>query len=495
MLENALYQTQQVMELEKLAINAGRSAYDLMKAAATAAFRGLQQTWPKATTLCICCGKGNNAGDGYVLAQMAAQQGMRVQLIYLVDPASLSGPAQQALADCSDEKVTQVAWHEALTLDADVIVDALLGTGLRGQVSDDFAGCVAQINAASAPVLALDVPSGLDANTGCVHGCAVKADLTVTFIGNKQGLHTAQGPEHSGRIVVDSLNLNAEFYQSLKPAARLLCGEIVKQLLPRRARTAHKGCYGHVLVIGGDYGMGGAVRMAAEAALRVGAGLVSVATRPEHVAIVAGHRPEIMAHQVRQAAELEPLLERATVVVIGPGLGQTDWARDLLARVASVSLPKLIDADGLNLLAQQPSKCNDWVLTPHPGEAGRLLEMTSAEVQENRFHALAQIQQKYGGTVVLKGAGTLIKSEDKSPAVCNRGNPGMATGGMGDILSGVIAGLMAQGLTLAEASEAGVYLHALAADRAVAQCGERGLMATDLLSWLRRAVNPDDGLE
>lgn len=265
----------------------------------------------------------------------------------------------------------------------------------------------------------------------------------------------------------------------------------IKAWLPKRQRDANKSDYGHVLVIGGDYGMGGAVRMAAEAALRVGAGLVSVATRPEHINIVSGIRPEIMCHSVETAQDLAPLLARATFIVIGPGLGKSEWAQELLARVLQAKQPKLLDADALNLLAQNPVCCENWILTPHPGEAGRLLDEATEAVQADRIKAVQALEKKYGGVVVLKGAGTLVQTEKAKPTICEAGNPGMASGGMGDVLSGVIAGLAAQGLSLENAAKAGVFLHACAGDLAAAEGGERGLLATDLLLHLRQLVNLD----
>ncbi len=263
-------------------------------------------------------------------------------------------------------------------------------------------------------------------------------------------------------------------------------------LLPKRRRHANKGDYGHVLVIGGDYGMGGAVRMAAEAALRVGAGLVSVATRPEHVGVVTTCRPEIMCHQIHVPEDLDSLLQRATVLVIGPGLGKSEWSRKLFNHLINFNLPKVIDADGLNLLAEAPQKQTQWILTPHPGEAARLLKITVSEIQQDRQKAVKSLQKNYGGVAILKGAGTLVQNGLLNQAIhCSAGNPGMASGGMGDVLSGVIGGLLAQKLDLTQAAEIGVQIHSQAADQAAAQGGERGLLACDLLPYLRLLVNPD----
>lgn len=256
--------------------------------------------------------------------------------------------------------------------------------------------------------------------------------------------------------------------------------------LPPRQREAHKGDFGHVLVVGGDYGMAGAVRLAAEAAARVGAGLVSVATRPEHAATVCAARPELMCHGVNQITDIMPLLAKATVVLIGPGLGKSGWARQLLAQVRQIPITLLLDADALNLLAEQPGQRPDWVLTPHPGEAGRLLQMPVSAIQQDRISAIQALKERYHGTVVLKGAGSLVLGERLWQ--CNAGNPGMATGGMGDVLSGVIAGLIAQGLTLEDAARIGIYIHARAGDQAAAK-GQRGLLAQDVINELRSQVN------
>ena len=248
---------------------------------------------------------------------------------------------------------------------------------------------------------------------------------------------------------------------------------------------------GHVLVVGGDRGFGGAARLTAEAAARSGAGLVSLATRPEHVAPVLSARPEIMVRGVVDADDLSGLLKQASVIAVGPGLGRDRWGRALWSRVAEVAKPLIVDADGLNLLAESPRYRDDWVLTPHPGEAARLLARNTSQIQADRFAAVRNLRLRFGGVALLKGAGTLVSVENTRPVgVCSSGNPGMASGGMGDVLTGVIAGLVAQGFTLGDATELGVCLHAAAADAAALDGGERGMLATDLMPQLRRFVNP-----
>jgi len=257
------------------------------------------------------------------------------------------------------------------------------------------------------------------------------------------------------------------------------------EILPRRH---HKGDAGHLLVIGGTQGMGGAVCLAGEAALRVGVGLVSVATRPEHAAYLNSGCPELMVNGVESRSDLSSLLQRATAVVVGPGLGLESWGRDLFSRLLEIELPLVIDADGLNLLSEQPTTAGNWILTPHPGEAARLLAGSTCEVQRDRLGAVRRLQEHYGGVCTLKGAGTLIATPNGSLSICDRGNPGMASAGMGDLLAGVIGSLLAQGLDLEEAAKSGAWLHSSAADLAATD-GERGMIASDLLPGLRRLVD------
>ena len=256
-----------------------------------------------------------------------------------------------------------------------------------------------------------------------------------------------------------------------------------------RKKNSHKGEYGHVLVIGGGVGMPGAVALAAKAALRTGAGAVSIVTMPEHVSAVLPLVPEAMIWGIDQVNDLKPLLEKASFCILGPGLGESEWAKTLFLAAISSQLPMLIDASALRLLAQVPQNDDNWILTPHPGEAASLLSCSTKEIQENRFQSAALIQKKYGGVVVLKGSGTLIQTLEKNVFICPKGNPGMATAGMGDVLSGIIAGLCAQGLSLSEAAMLGVWLHALAADSITKDQGERGLIASDLINRIPKILN------
>jgi ADP-dependent NAD(P)H-hydrate dehydratase / NAD(P)H-hydrate epimerase len=265
--------------------------------------------------------------------------------------------------------------------------------------------------------------------------------------------------------------------------------DYVHFLKPRK-KDAHKGDFGHVLIIGGTLGFGGAVRLSGEAALRTGAGLVSIATHPHHASFIQASRPELMCHGINQASDLLPLLERASVLVIGPGLGQSNWSQQLLITTLNITdKPIVIDADALNLLSKQPYQSQAHHLyTPHPGEASRLLHTTTMTIQQDRLNAFNQLTEQYKGIVILKGANTLIGQQNQTTHVCGAGNPGMASAGMGDVLTGIIASLIAQKLPLLDAACLGVLIHALAADQA-AKAGQRGLIASDLFLPLYHLVN------
>jgi NAD(P)H-hydrate epimerase len=405
----------------------------------------------------------------------------------LGDAGTISGDALQARQQAVANGVNIRPYDEGELLGVGVIVDAMLGTGLGGEVRDAYREAIEAVNVSGAPVLAVDIPSGLCSDTGRVLGAAVRADLTVTFIGLKRGLFTQAAADHVGAIYFSDLAVPPEIYAQVESRCSRLELEALLERLPERPATAHKGLYGTVLVVGGDYGMAGAAAMAAEAALRCGTGLVRVATRPEHVAALVARVPEAMPQGVESGEDFAPLLEAADVLVVGPGLGQSAWSEHLLQRALASGKPMVLDADGLNLLADGRAGAaqaqENRVLTPHPGEAARLLDSTTGDVQADRFAAVAALQQRYGGAVVLKGNGSLI-ADGNEVLLSDYGNPGMASGGMGDVLSGVIGALLAQGLPAVEAAALGVCLHGAAADLA-AEDGQRGLVATDLMPHLR----------
>ncbi len=489
-----VYQIHQIRELEKLAVKQFDIAGTIMmQRAGKAAFEFLLRRWPNANRIAVFCGGGNNGGDGYVLAGLAKERGLDVTVWQLSSHANYSEEAAEALAFCRQTGVEIEPFDATADFHhPDVIVDAMCGIGLKAAPGADIAAAIQRIQRQQAPIFALDIPTGVNADTGCVAGAAIHATATMTFIGFKLGLLTGAGVACTGELVLNDLQLPPELFTCVKPSVEKIHINLFGKYLKPRLRDWHKGKSGHLLVIGGDAGFAGAPRMAAEAALRVGAGLVSVATRPECAVAMSNTRPEIMCHGVENADQLVPLIEKADAIVVGPGLGQSAWADELWQCAAGAGLPLLADADALNMLSQQTVEANveagRWILTPHPGEAARLLGMLPAQIQENRLDAARAICKRYGGVCVLKGAGTLIVDADSVPALCDKGNPGMATAGMGDILSGVIGGLLAQQVPVGDAAKLGVYLHAMAGDLAAKE-GERGMIATDLLPYLRRLVN------
>jgi NAD(P)H-hydrate epimerase len=485
-----IFSAESIRAIDHAAINdAGIAGYTLMTRAAAAALEAALAKYPHAMRWQIICGGGNNGGDGYVLARLAADRGIEVSVLALSPPESLRGDAATAWQEFAAAGGIACAWEDSIDPEADLLVDALLGSGLQRDVAGRFAEVVNAINEHAAAVLAIDIPSGLNADTGVVMGVAVRANLTVTFVGLKCGLFLGDGPDCVGELQCAELEIPPKYVAAQQPKLRRIDRSLIKSLLSPRRANAHKGDFGHVLVVGGGPGMSGAVRLCAEAALRGGAGLVSVATHPSHHAMLVSGRPELMCHAIESAADLAPLVTRATTIAVGPGLGTTEWSRALFDAALDSGLPLVVDADALNILSRSGLRRPDWILTPHPGEAARLLDCTTAEVQGDRCRALTRIGEQFGGTAVLKGSGSLVTSAAGAHWICTAGNPGMAAPGMGDVLTGIIAAMAAQGLPAEMAAVAGVYLHARAGDTA-ALAGERGLLASDVLQELRAWVNP-----
>ena len=458
----------------------------LMQRAGQAGWRQLLERWPDAQKVVVACGSGNNGGDGYVLAAHALESGRDIRVVRAVAPASAL--AERACA--AFESAGGVCTSDiAAIAGADVVVDAVFGIGLSRAPEGAAAGLIDAINTSERPVLALDVPSGVDADSGNVAGAAVRAAVTLQFLSAHPGLATGAAIDFRGVDAMDALGVVIDRRDA---KAFALSADGLAEWLRPRARDSHKGTYGHVLCVGGDQGSGGAIALCAQAALRSGAGLVSAAARAEHVGALIGARPEIMAASAESAPALERLIARVDVIAIGPGLGQQAWGASLWKAVLDSDKPLVIDADALNLLAREPrSLPPDTVLTPHPGEAARLLGRPVAEVQADRYAAVQKLVARFGCVVVLKGAGTIVMAPDRKPCVITAGNPGMAVGGMGDLLTGVIAALRAQKLPAFDAAACGALLHAVAGDDAAADGGERGLLPSDLLVHLRMRANPE----
>lgn len=467
----------------------GGDGYVLMQRAGQAAWQHLLQRWPSAQRISVVCGPGNNGGDGYVLARLAHRSGRKASVLHLAEHVPRTPLAQRACTEYVSSGGRIELFPEALP-QGDVVVDALFGIGLARAADAAAAALIDAINVQAAPVFSLDVPSGLDSDLGSAPGKVVHATATLQFIARHAGLYSGAALEQVGLLGLDRLDAPEEAFDTVDPCAMLLTGEALSRwLLPRR-RNTHKGESGRALCIGGDHGHGGAIALCAEAALRSGAGLLDVATRENHVPVLLARRPEAMAHAVESGEDLQPLLAQADAVAIGPGLGQGEWARAMLRLALASGRPLVIDADALNLVAAESRAPADAILTPHPGEAARLLGSDNASVQRDRFAAARAIAHRYDAATVLKGAGTIVCAPGEIPRVIDAGNPGMAVGGMGDVLTGVIVALRASGLSAFDAASAGALLHSLAGD-AAAGAGERGLLPSDLFPHLRRLANPE----
>lgn len=480
----SLHDAAQVRALDARLMAAGTPGAVLMQRAAQAAWRALRRRWPQLRKLCVLAGPGNNGGDGYLLAAIARRAGWDVQVYSLADPARLRDAAAQAYAEACAQGVQVQPWHAEAVLDG-LLVDAMLGTGLAGELREPYATAVARVNASGLPCLALDIPSGLCADTGRLWGAAVRADLTVTFIALKLGLFTGAGPDQVGELCFADLQADAALCAAAPAMAqRLTAGNL--QRLPARPRTTHKGRCGRLLVVGGERGYGGAALLAAQSGLRGGAGMVSLATREEHVAGALARCPELMVRGLLSSGQLLALLPGHDVLVVGPGLGQGAWGRSLLTAAAQFEGAQVWDADALNLLAAGRVQIRAGaVLTPHPGEAARLLGCSLAEVQDDRPAAALRLAQRYQAVVVLKGAGSLV-TDGHALRLCEHGHPAMAGPGLGDVLAGLIGALLAQGLAALPASELAVWLHARAGER-LGQAG-RGLLASELVGVIRELL-------
>jgi ADP-dependent NAD(P)H-hydrate dehydratase / NAD(P)H-hydrate epimerase len=484
---NRLYGEGGMRELDRRAMaQPGMGGGALMERAGAALLEALSDHFPVAGRLGVLCGPGNNGGDGFVLARHATAAGWSV---------TVYAGAAGAGADTDGGRARR-AWTEsggaieplgAFSPDqAGIWADCLFGIGLRRPLEGPYAELAETLNRSGAKVLAADVPSGVDIDTGCVRGIAVRAWLTVTMIADKFGLHTGPAVDYAGMVRVAGLGVPEPLFDGVPWLATRVTPEQVPIGLPLRRPGAHKGDFGHLLVIGGAPGYSGAARLTAAAALRAGAGRVTLVTHPEHAALANIDRPELMVRSALTARDLGPLLAAADAVAVGPGLGQGGWGRALWLAAADWRGPLVVDADALNLLAQAPRWRDDWVLTPHPGEAGRLLGSKASAVNADRLAALRAIGERYGGAVLLKGAGTLVTAGlGERPACVTGGHPGMATAGMGDVLTGIVAALRAQGLGAGAAAATGAAWHIAAAQLAAQRLGgQRGMLAGDVVDAL-----------
>lgn len=489
----------------------------LMTNAGTGVVKAMESRFgsPTGKIVTVFCGKGNNGGDGFVVARLLRQKQASVKVLLMSDPADLSGDAKlmyrrfvRMAGVASVQSCPSSSQMQAVLSESDYVVDALLGTGLSSPVTGVYRVAIDAINAVSSergtPVIAVDLPSGIHADTGAIMGAAVRAALTVTFGLPKLGLYVGAGIDHAGEIRIVDIGIPPSCIDAVESSVSLITGEYVRRLIPRRPPSAHKGTYGHAGIVAGSVGKTGAAAMAAKAALRVGSGLVTVATPASANNVLEAKLLEAMTAPMPETevgtlamAGLDRLLAFAherSAVAIGPGLTTYPETADLI-RTLTVRLekPSVLDADALNALSRHTdllSTCKvSPILTPHPGEMARLEEQaTPQSVNADRIGTATRFAQAYGVVLVLKGARTVVARPDGQVAICPTGNPGMATAGTGDVLTGIIVGLLAQRLSVWDAACVGTYIHGLAGDLAAAEFGPTGMIAGDLIDRIPYAL-------
>lgn len=484
------YSMDQVREGESYAASAkGLEMFSLMERAGQAVFAIGMAQYPSSEHWLVCCGSGNNGGDGYIVASLAKSVGMFVTVWQLGDPEQLTGDARTAylhwlhhggqIFDAEKEQVPETV---------DVIIDALLGTGLNGNVRPNVQVVIEKLNTFPAPIVAVDIPSGLCGDTGRVLGDSIKANHTMSFIGLKQGLVTGQARDYVGELHFAGLGVEDVFDHQNHPTAWATGCSTLDTVLPARLSNSHKGSFGKALLVGGNDGMGGALILCAKAAAKCGAGMVATLCHQHNVTPLLITIPEVMSSDWDELSCIESRLAWCDVIALGPGLGRDSSARAIYHIVSASHLHKVFDADALHFLALNPNIDHQRIITPHSAEAAKLLDIPVEVIEADRFKSVRQLQAQYGGVAVLKGPGTLVCDGEKT-WVCLAGNPGMASAGMGDVLTGVIVALLAQGLSLSDAARFGVLLHSRAGDKEATISGQRGLLASDVINHLRSLIN------
>lgn len=496
-LPHHIFSSQEVKAIESLyAKDHHGSCFDLMQRAGRAVVDEILKLNMQDCNVWIFVGRGNNGGDGYIVASLLDEQHVQYRLFSLGEPhegteaylayqyyLSIGGKIEYSLPNFDENP-------------PDIIVDALLGTGLNSAPRSPFDDWILFINRMHAYTISVDVPSGLNADTGVVVGDCVKADLCVCMLALKAGLLTSDAVDYTGKIIFNDLGFKVNNYWGSKspmvsstlPVMRKDYEAIIEDL-PVRMRSAHKGDSGKVLVIGGQEGMGGAINICANAALRTGAGLVKAATHHNNVSALNAHRPEIMTVNFTDLNVMQQAIDFADVIAIGPGLSVDDNAVALLSLIKDTQKVVIYDADALNVIAKTSCQiAKRCVLTPHPMECARLLHINIEKVQENRLLATTLLQQKFGGVALLKGAGTIV-CDGKFLTIINEGSPAMASGGMGDLLTGMIAALVAQGLSVRDAVISAACIHGKAGYLAGRDHGVIGTIASDLLPYVHKLVN------
>ena len=504
--------THTMQEIDRQAIEEfGIPSLDLMENAGQSCVDAIISGFGPTGSATIIAGKGNNGGDGYVIARLLRLAGWSVTVHVLAEHSQISGDAainlerlpKDIVAYCPHEGQLPARYRDDIAR-ADVIVDAMLGTGLSSDVSGVYRDAIEIINASGRPVLSVDIPSGIHGTTGRVLGDAVHASVTVSFACAKLGHVLFPGAEYSGRLIIADIGIPPAVMEAV-PGYELLNDETISPLLRRRDRQAHKGDFGHCLVIAGSTGKTGASALSANSAVRAGSGLVTLAVAESLHCILEIKSTEVMTVPLpdsnsgyltgRAFPAIEKLLQGKDALALGPGLGRHSGTTALVQKIVeSVSLPMVIDADGLNALSGhctslRRKKSDQIVLTPHPGEMARLLGTSIPGIEADRIQTALEFARNFGVYLVLKGARTIIASPDGTAAINSSGNPGMASGGMGDVLTGIIASLLGQRYSAWDACCMGVFIHGYAADMVAEQKGEIGICATDVQEMLPYAYN------
>lgn len=471
-----VYQSHQIKQVDKLsAEHLQINSFQLMKKAGRSIFEYIKNY----KKICIVAGAGNNAGDGFIIAKLALDLNKDVYVWSLINPEKFCGDAKYAVQEylSAGGKISAAPPVN----NYECIVDALFGTGLCRDIEEKFADAVEWINLQSGNVVSVDIPSGLDADTGCVRGVAVKANTTVSVISYKPGLITNNGKDYCGKLFLEDLDVPQGVFAIEKPNISLLNISLLSKLYQQRKQNSHKGSFGRAVIVGGNDGMLGASILSGRAALRSGCGLVETVNNNEYPELVSLHCPELITAGSIYSSRL---IQNCDVVAVGPGLGLNSESQDTLNFCLKQQKPMVIDADALTLVARQ-NECfsHPVIMTPHPKEAADLLGTTIKQVQSDRVLAAENISRKYNCITVLKGSGTIICDTNRHKYICPYGYDGMATAGMGDVLTGMIAGLLAQGYSEIDSATTAVVWHAVTAENC-----EKGnsLIASDVIENLHK---------
>ena len=508
--------TSEIMRgLDKKALEFGIESIILMENAGRSVYQAIIKDFKNNADkgVVVFSGKGNNGGDGFVTARYLINNGFETDVVFLGDPGELSDDAKAnhtALSRITEHIHYINSTDELKSLGINIkerglVVDALLGTGIKGDVKVLYMEIINMINESGLPVVSVDIPSGVDADSGQVLGTAVRAKKTVTFGLAKIGLVVHPGCEHAGDLEVADISIPKRLIDSISVPYNLVTHKLVGSMFKPRGLSTNKGDYGHVLVIGGSQGKSGSVILAAKAALRAGSGLVTVSGPEGLMPIFESTVTEALKEPLNETLEgfiarsaieqVDKLMQTSDVVALGPGMGTEketiDFVHNLLDRC---KIPMVIDADGINIIAHNPDVLlsrgrEDLVLTPHPGEFGRLVNMHAHEINKDRIRLSSDFAKRYRCTLVLKGAKTVIAAKNGDVWVNPTGNPGMATGGMGDVLTGLISGLIAIGLTTENAAIAGVFIHGMAGDMIYAYRKNSAILAGDLLDRIPYVIS------